>query len=260
MTSFKVIGVGLGRTGTTSLRQALQDLGYSPCHHWDATLEEPKHINRLWKEVYHSTFRNGCDNESYLDDMLKEIFKGYVATVDNPGYMFYEKFMEWNPDAKVILTVRDSPEEFAKSTMEAFFPEKKDPWLQRKFWEMIRNLGSPEHFYWMIEYLKEFHGQDMSQPNLESFTLRYTDWVKKIMNTVPPEKLLVYNVKEGWDPLCKFLGMDVPDHPFPRKNNRLEKNEADRELFVNSTMKKVGKIIAFVLVIAVAIFFGRLLY
>ena len=85
-------------------------------------------------------------------------------------------------------------------------------------------------------------------------SLMYTDWAKKIMNAVPPKKLLVYNVKEGWDPLCKFLGMDVPDHPFPGKNNRLAKKEADRKIFVSTAMEKVGKIIAFVLVITVAIF------
>ena len=100
----------------------------------------------------------------------------------------------------------------------------------------------------------------MTHPDLDSLSLMYTDWMEKIMNTVPPERLLVYNVKEGWDPLCKFLGMDIPNHPFPRKNNRLAKKEADRELFVNTAMKKVGKIIAFVLVITVAIFLGRLLY
>ena len=192
--------------------------------------------------------------------MLKEIFKGYLATVDAPGYMFYEKFMDWNPEAKIILSVRDSPEEFAKSVVEAFFPERKEPWLQRKFWEMIRSLGSSKHFYWIIEYNKKFHGMDMTHPDLDSLSLMYTDWMEKIMNTVPPERLLVYNVKEGWDPLCKFLGMDIPNHPFPRKNNRLAKKEADRELFVNTAMKKVGKIIAFVLVITVAIFLGRLLY
>ena len=251
--------MGLGRTGTTSLRQALQDLGYSPCHHWDETHDQPKHINRLWKEVYHTTFKNGCNNESYLDDMLKEIFKGYVATVDTPGYMFYEKFMDWNPDAKVILSLRDSPEQFAKSMEEAFHPERKDPWLQRKFWEVMRSLGFPEHLYWIIEYQKKLHGMDITHPDSD-LSVMYTDWAKKIIDTVPPEKLLVYNVKEGWDPLCKFLVMDVPDHPFPRKNNRLAKKEADRKIFVSTAMEKVGKIIAFVLVITVAIFSGRLLY
>ena len=259
MTSFQIIGVGLGRTGTTSLRQALQDLGYSPCHHWDATYEQPEHINRLWKEVYHTAFGNQDHDENHLDDLLKVIFKGYLATVDCPGYMFYEKFMKWNPEAKIILSVRDSPEQFAKSMQEAFFPERKKSWLKRKFWEMLQVFTFPEHQYWIVQYANEVHGMDIIHPNAD-LSLMYTEWVSKIIETVPREKLLVYNVKEGWDPLCKFLGVNVPDHPFPRKNNSQEMVATNQKMTINTAMRRIGKIIAYFLVIAGAIFLGSFLY
>ena len=126
MTSISIIGAGLGRTGTTSLKYALEELGYFPCHHMIEIFDDKDHIAHLWKDVYFTRIRStNCVEEKghqqALDDLLKEIFKKYSATVDCPGYMFFDKFIQWNPNAKVILTVRDSPKQYRESAQNTFF-------------------------------------------------------------------------------------------------------------------------------------------
>ena len=111
MTDLQVIGAGLGRTGTLSLREALEQLGFAPCHHMYVTLEQG-HVSNLWKHV-----RNGQD----VDMNLKRIFAGFGATVDSPGCLFFEKFLEWNPHAKVVLSVRESPEKWVESARATIF-------------------------------------------------------------------------------------------------------------------------------------------
>ena len=102
MTDLKVIGAGLGRTGTKSLQQALVLLGFGPCHHMTELLpDNQEHLWPMWKEIF-----NSSEDKS---EKLKEAFRGYVATTDYPGCLFYKEFLKWNPDAKVILTVRDNP-------------------------------------------------------------------------------------------------------------------------------------------------------
>ena len=243
MTSFQVIGAGLGRTGTTSLKQALEELGFLPCHHWDETYETEAHINRLWKDVYRKKFGSiDHQDENDLDELLKVIFKGYTATVDCPGYMFYDKFLKWNPEAKVVLSVRDSPEQYEKSVQSTFFwANNEKSWLKRTFWKIMEVFTYPEHLYWIDEYAKKLHGVDPTQPESD-LALMYTEWVNKVIETVPPEQLLVYNVKTGWKPLCDFLGVDVPDRPFPRKNNSEEMNAKEIKRSANTAIGRVSKI------------------
>lgn len=194
MTSLQVIGAGLGRTGTLSLQSALETLGYGPCHHMKVVLMEPS--NPLWSRVEEGDMT-----------ALREIYQGYKATVDYPGCVFYKQFLQWNPDAKVILSVRDNAavwEESCRATI--FQPGVEMP-------------NMPAHVASVMKLLKTAHAED---PKLATTDLQqlYNDWNQAVIDSVPADRLLLFNVKEGWGPLCSFLGVAEPDCAFPRVNDR----------------------------------------
>ena len=213
MSGLQVIGAGLGRTGTLSMKQALEDLGFDPCHHmFEITMYNPR-------QNLTSHFQNILVGKN-REDALEAIFGGYKSTVDYPGCMFYEDFMKMNPDAKVVLTVRDSPEAWVKSVDATIFGgHGASNWLSWKFHQFILSwfIEGPELFV-IREIRRQLHGVNPDDPKTDLAQM-YTDWVNRVKETVPAEKLLVFNVKQGWKPLCDFLGVPVPDTPFPRANN-----------------------------------------
>jgi hypothetical protein len=216
MTDFQVIGAGLGRTGTFSMKQALEDLGFTPCHHmWETFI----HPERNHKKHLNSILRN-----ENTEKALKAIFGGYKATLDYPGSLFYEEFMKMNPDAKVVLTVRDTPEDWVKSvTSTVFSMHEASNWISWKFQELIRFMVAADHIPVVVQLMasQRGHGVNPVDPKTDLAQL-YTDWINRVKETVPTDKLLVFNVKEGWKPLCDFLGVPVPDTPFPRVNSTVE--------------------------------------
>ena len=209
MAGLQVIGAGLGRTGTLSMKLALEELGFNPCHHMAEVMLVRTDRNHLFKKIY---------KEEGNIEAIKELFGGYVAAVDYPGCMFYEEFMKINPDAKVVLTVRDTPEAWAKSARETIFMwNTVQSWLKRKVMVFVKVVLNP-HMYWISRMMVKVHGLDPNDPKTDLAQM-YTDWNNRVIETVPAEKLLIFNVKEGWKPLCDFLGVPVPDTPFPRVNS-----------------------------------------
>ena len=200
MTDLKVIGVGLGRTGTKSLKQALVLLGFGPCHHMTEVLPDKQHLWPMWKEIFSSS-----EDKS---EKLKEAFRGYVATTDYPGCLFYKEFLQWNPDAKVILTVRDNPDQWIESVQATIFRFKFD-----------NNSARQEFRESFFACLKKVHGADPREQETDLRKL-YLDWNEELKRSIKKEDLLVFNVKEGWGPLCKFLGVPEPDEPFPNLNSK----------------------------------------
>ncbi len=193
----KVIGAGLPRTGTMSMQAALNQLGFH-CYHMQNVLKEKGHI-KMWK--------NYISGENEMN--WKELFKAYQATVDAPACFFYEELLHEFPDAKVILTVRD-PDRWRKSfnvlmkTITAFRPISYLVPVLRNFFNMAFTLLEKHMPFSEIE-------KDHRQ-----FIENHNDQVKKI---VPKEKLLVYRVQDGWEPLCAFLNCEVPEGlPFPHLN------------------------------------------
>ena len=131
MAGLQVIGAGLGRTGTLSMKLALEELGFNPCHHMDEVIGVHTDRNHLFKTIY--------EEEDNID-AIKELFGGFVASVDYPGCMFYEEFMKINPDAKVILTIRDTPEAWAKSageTIMRFNNQHSSVWAQEESYDIF---------------------------------------------------------------------------------------------------------------------------
>jgi len=192
-----LIGAGFGRTGTTSLKQALELLGLGPCYHMRVAMSRPGHA-RFWIRA---------KTDPAVD--FRQFFRGYRATVDWPACEFYREIMATFPDAKVLLTVRD-PEAWYESTKETLFAvEHALPW-----WFPRSILRMQDVVIWQ----GRLHGQFLDR---ESTLAAFNSHIEEVRRAVPPERLLEYRIEQGWGPLCDFLGLPVPvGIPFPRINDR----------------------------------------
>lgn len=193
----KVIGAGFGRTGTMSLKAALEELGYGPCYHMTDVFEHPEHI-RMWEAAIRG---------EPVD--WDELFAGYQATVDWPGAAFYKELMEVYPDAKVLLSLRD-PEKWYESTRNTIYATVNPSH------EMITALGHAprlnNELIWKQTFGENFEDRRHAIEVFERHN-------KEVKEYVPVDRLLVYEVREGWGPLCEFLGVEVPKgKPFPHLN------------------------------------------
>jgi hypothetical protein len=200
----KVIGAGLGRTGTFSLKCALEELGFSRCYHMVDVLANLGHA-RVW---------NAAARRVPVD--WDALFQGYQATVDWPSCNFYEELMQHYPEAKVILTVRD-PESWHESARQTIYYARHafPRWLPRppRMREYLRMLD-------LLIWNGMFNGRFEDKVHAIEVFNRHNEQVRRV---VPPERLLVYEIKEGWVPLCAFLGVPVPeDKRFPRLNDAHE--------------------------------------
>ncbi len=194
-----VIGTGVGRTGTYSLKLAINQLGLGPCHHMEEVLMKMPTQVPLW-----SAALGGRAN-------WEGIFDGYRSAVDWPTAGFFRELLAVYPSAKFILTLR-SPESWADSFGETIYkllagrnqapPEMKD-WLDMATGVVIKT-GFPEGLD-RNGLIKAFNAHNDA-----------------VQNTIPPKQLLVYQVKDSWAPLCEFLGKPIPSDPFPRTNDRSE--------------------------------------
>ncbi len=187
----KVIGTGLGRTGTMSLKLALEQLGFGPCHHMVEVFMHPESVPQ-WVDA-------GAGKPDW-DALLG----GYQAMVDYPGCNFWRELMDHYPDAKLLHSTRD-PERWFESTQATIFspqsPAMNPPPPMRPFMEMVtKGIADRLHDHdFMIDHFK-----------------RHTETV---LATVPKDRLLVFEAAQGWAPLCAFLGVPVPDTPYPRENS-----------------------------------------
>ena len=191
--ALEVIGSGLGRTGTKSLQTALNLLGFGPCHHMIEVFLHPETME-LWIEA-------GAGRPDW-----DRIFTGYRSAVDFPSAAYWRELTAHYPDAKVIHTVRD-PEAWFESTQATIFSPNRPP----------SPPGST-----MAAFFQSFGGSGdhlHDRAGMIDFFLHRTEEVKA---EIPPERLLVYEIGEGWEPLCRFLGVPVPDAPFPSENSRGE--------------------------------------
>ena len=198
----KVIGSGFGRTGTLSLKAALEILGFAPCYHMEEVIKRPSHIKH-WQKIGH--------NQPVL---WENIFDDFQATVDFPASLFYRELLAHYPEAKVVHTVRD-PERWYSSTAETIYRAASNfpAWVPKLIPPLGRFTDMQERLIWQDLFNGRFADRDYA---IEVFN-QYTEDVRQ---HVPPEKLLIFQVKEGWEPLCAFLDVPVPDAPFPHVNDR----------------------------------------
>ena len=195
--TLKVVGSGLGRTGTKSMQTALNMLGFGPCHHMVEVFAHPESM-ALWIEA------------AAAKPNWNAIFKNYHSMVDYPGAAYWREIAAYYPDAKVLHTVRDADKWFESTQATIFAPEG-----------MAMSDGPHAPFFNSI--MNRIVGK--SRENIHDRTFmtdyfrRHTEVVKV---TIPAEQLLIYEVGEGWERLCKFLDVSVPKEPYPSENSRAE--------------------------------------
>lgn len=209
----KVIGAGYGRTGTASLKRALEQLGFGPCHHME---EVGKNFQfKLW-----------CAVQEGRPDW-NAIFGQFLAAVDFPSASYYEETMAEFPQGKVILSVRDNGEAWYKSARETILSDEIIyPPLELRVLFACTPLGYARRMVAAM-YSKVGLTPEVVLDKAKAVA-NYDAWIVDVKKKVPADRLLVFNVKEGWDPLCKFLGVPVPSGPFPRVNEAddFKKNKA----------------------------------
>ncbi|MCI5133963.1 MAG: sulfotransferase family protein [Candidatus Electrothrix sp. AW2] len=217
--------VGLGRTGTMSLKFALEELGFDKCYHFSGMHKNPEHID-LWRAVARG---ESVDWES--------MFQGYQATVYWSPTYDYQSLLRQHPDIKVILTVRE-PEKWYKSMYETIYTYNRLT-LSRKLLLNVLSLFRPGlknlHAMWQLQeeilWKKTFDGRFHDKEYAISVFIKHIEEVKK---NVPPERLLVYKIQDGWEPLCQFLQVDQPETPFPRVNDSDAFKEWRKQIFTTT--------------------------
>jgi hypothetical protein len=197
--ALKVIGAGVGRTGTYSLKLAINQLEFGPCHHMEEVLHNMPVQVPLWSAA------------AAGEPDWSQIYKGYDSAVDWPTACFFRELLREYPSAKFILTERD-PERWADSFGATIYtllagkdeaPEEMRAWLDMAS-DVIAKTGFPP---------------GLDQDALVNAFIAHTDAVKE---TIPASQLLVFEVRQGWEPLCDFLGAPIPATEFPRTNHREE--------------------------------------
>jgi hypothetical protein len=195
--ALKVVGAGFGRTGTMSLKTALEQLGFNKCYHMFEVGLNEGHV-ALWRTI---------ERGEAVD--LEALFEGYQASVDWPSCNYWRQQLEAFPGAKVILSRRD-PERWYESVMNTIYPstlagmKSDNPEIKARvemafevIWDGLFSgrMDDKDH----VISIFEAHNQD-------------------VIDSLPAEQLLVFEAAQGWQPLCEFLEVDVPDGSYPKTN------------------------------------------
>ena len=225
----KVICAGLAKTGTTSLAKALRILGYN-----------------VYDFKEHVTFHRQQWLDSFETDRLpnfKEMYQGVDAITDTPPVFWFEEIAAIFPEAKVILTVRDSEEEWLDSwTRQCRFIQDFPFFVKIALW-----WNNDEHFL-HISRVAIFGSSTPEATAL--FRKKYRQHNERVQNVIPAERLLVFNVKQGWEPLCEFLGFDILSTQFPRANV----GQADTEKIFAEYAAKTKSTITYIFLSGILLF------
>eukprot|EP00038_Savillea_parva_P010742 m.192462 g.192462 ORF g.192462 m.192462 type:complete len:258 (-) comp18648_c0_seq1:1219-1992(-) len=227
----QVIGAGLGRTGTMSLQAALDSLGYKTYHY-----PQPAHAETF------ARLAEGRVGPAVAFGLVVD--SGHTATCDQPAADFFAEQLRLYPDAKVVLTVRDTGAKWAASwkVLMRFIEVQERPfslmyptfiqWIPfMRAWKRMRGVMGTHLGLAPGELIRGW--RDKRDPDawlIEQYDAHNT----LVRQTVPKEQLLVFNVKDGWGPLCEFLGKDVPDGPFPFVNESADLAWATNVMIVAS--------------------------
>lgn len=190
----QVVGAGLGRTGTNSLKVALEQLLGAPCYHMVEVFGHPEHVPQ-WTAAYDGTMPD-----------WHQLFEGYAAAVDWPMAGQWQPIAEAFPDALILLSVRD-PDAWWKSASDTIFvamqkaldnDDGSDPWTA-----MAARM--------MQSFCPDWRDADAAKA---AFVAHYDN----VRRTAPADRLLEWTPGDGWAPICERLGVAVPDTPFPHTN------------------------------------------
>lgn len=215
--SIKVIGAGFGRTGTLSLKFALEKLGFDKCYH-------------MMEVGYHPHHRDEWIRAAQGEKIdWAELFTGYQASVDWPSANFWREQMAAFPDAKVLLTLRDSEKWYA-SVMNTIWPSSS---AGENHEDEERRLGAEMAFKVIWDPVFDRRMEDKAH-----VIACYEAHNQRVIDEVPADKLLVYTPGDGWGPLCEFLNVDIPDEPYPKVNTTEEFKERWKKISADAQAKR----------------------
>jgi hypothetical protein len=225
-TNVVVIGAGFGRTGTSSLQAALAILLNGPVHHMNQVRKPgvPRSHFALWLKAAHHP-------DEPID--LDELFAGYVGTCDWPSCNMFREMAEHWPHARVVLTVRD-PVSWRQSVLDTIYMSEHLAYdsFGAGFFRAVNSVLLPS----LVEFMRFTHvyiwercffkgGPVKSlrgDAGLALVKQRLAEWEAHVKATIPADRLLTFDVKQGWQPLCEFLDKPIPDVPFPHLNDTKE--------------------------------------
>jgi hypothetical protein len=210
--ALKIIGAGYGRTGTMSLYTALKQLGF-PCYHMIEVITNKANASHLdfWRKVANDPQGAPQDWES--------VFADYTAAVDNPACCVWRELAAFYPDAKIVLTLHpQGADAWYESTIDTiYFTENR--W-QFKVIEVVTPFG--RKFGDMSRKLIWNRAHRGTMNDRARAVAEYKRHVEEVKAAFPPERLLVFTVDQGWEPLCRFLNVPVPEGTFPNVNDRAQ--------------------------------------
>lgn len=194
--SLRVVGAGLGRTGTHTLKVVLERLLEGPCHHMLEVFAHPEQV---------PAWQRAVDGEPY--ESWSGVLDGYVAAVDWPSCRFYDQLFDANPEALVLLSVRASADEWWRSADRTIFPALRASSLDDDWSRWADRL--------IAGHIGSYTDEDVAKAGYEAHN-------EAVRRAVPADRLLEWRATDGWAPLCAALGVPVPDEPFPVTNTTEE--------------------------------------
>lgn len=202
--SLEVIGAGFGRTGTASMKAALERLGYIKTHHMFEVMDDCRQM-AMWHDI-------AMGGQPDWDS----IYEGYPAAVDFPTAAYWRELTRYYPEAKVILTLRDEDAwwKSARSTIIAI-GRAAPAWANRLIPALRENREMVNGTVWD----RMFDGRQFEEAHAKRV---FREHNAAVQAELAPERLLVFDVSQGWEPLCAFLGKPVPGEPFPHVNDSQE--------------------------------------
>jgi hypothetical protein len=209
--SIKIIGAGLPRTGTNTLKDSLEQLGLKHVYHMKELLVNPDKLV-YWKQL-----------DDTGDTDWDALYDGFDGTVDFPGYPWYKEHMKRYPEAKVILTVRDFEAWYKSVDSTVFRAGPQTPGEKLKMMGKLLFSARARKVVMCIKWFKKVFFAERLQGKFGDKAFAKQFWESHIADvkaSVPKDKLLVYDVRDGWAPLCKFLGVPEPSEPLPHLNKK----------------------------------------
>ena len=206
----KVLSLGFSRTGTQSMQEALTILGY-PTYHFSKIFENVRDAD-VWEEALRAQADGRAVN---WKQMLDQVLGDYEAMTDAPAILFWRELLESYPDAKVVLVERD---------MEKWHPSVRGLWMGalNPFATYVLRFTDPFWFGRVVSltmtYVKSFTGTSDPAKAVERAPAKYRAYYADIRAGVPKDRMLEYQLGSGWEPLCSYLGKEVPNAPFPHRN------------------------------------------
>lgn len=231
--SLQIIGTGLSRTGTTTIRKVAEELGFGPCYNSSELFTHPRGIE-FWEALERS---ENVDFDTF--------FSNYNAIIGFPGYLFAHELLEQYPDAKVILSLRDAEEWYDDIAGTVF--QSGPSHANKLYADNVREFNP-----YLAECIERIHALQKRVIEDGYFegrfaekdyaVKRYIQWNEDVINSFPEDRLLVYQVTDGWEPVCKFLGVPVPENtPFPHLNHPDVFHKRSTSGFLEALKKSEGR-------------------